>query len=131
MLHDCHSPSDTQAGVVVAPDAGAAAGGRAESPRGDAAAGDATRDRCHARDAGISASRRLALTRQDGRGYSTAHAQRPDEASEDRAPFSTHSNADPNPAVAFELEPRNLCVEGRVICSARSDSRLPCGQSAT
>jgi len=40
MLHDCHSPSDTQAGLVVAPDAGAAAGGRAESPRGDAAAGD-------------------------------------------------------------------------------------------
>jgi hypothetical protein len=37
MLHDCHSPSDTQAGVVAAPDAGVAA----ESPRGEAgAAGD-------------------------------------------------------------------------------------------
>jgi len=42
MLHDCHSPSDTQPDAVAAPDAGAApAGDAAESARGDAAPADA------------------------------------------------------------------------------------------
>jgi len=42
MLHGCHSPYDTQPGVVAAPDAGATpAGAAAESARGDAAAAGA------------------------------------------------------------------------------------------
>ena len=39
MLHDCHSPSDTQAGVVAAPDAGVVTAAGAESLRADATAG--------------------------------------------------------------------------------------------